>query len=217
MRKAVILTIALLLSVAAHAQIPYYAGTVGNGKLYAYTSVKARPGVNRQETYTTFQYGLGSHFATGLDLYTGARCAYWGALVRYGLTVSQWFNVGAEATPSFDLNHSFKFSYLTSALYLNGDISPDGHLFWCTNTWWIVNRGAAATYSNYEYLGYTFHFNDRHAVTPMVGAIHSWRFDSDADVAAGCYLTIKHWNLYLWSNDLLKSHPRFVVGIDVVL
>ena len=47
------------------AQIPYYAGTVGDGKLYGYTSLKVRPGINHQETYTTFQYGLGDHWATG--------------------------------------------------------------------------------------------------------------------------------------------------------
>ena len=216
-KRTAILITAILLSVHAIAQIPYYAGTVGNGKLYAYTSVKARPGVNHQETYTTFQYGLGSHFATGLDLYTGPNCAYWGALVRYGLKISKWFNIGAEATPSFDLNHSFKFSYLTSALYLNGDISKNGNLFWCTNTWWIVNRGAKSTYSNYEYLGYIVHFKNNRSITPMVGAIHSWKFDRDVDVAAGCYYTFKNWNLYLWGNDLLKNHPRFVAGVDVVI
>ena len=37
-------------------------------------------------------------------------------------------------TPSFNLNNNFRFSYLTSALYLNGAISRDGNLFWCTNT-----------------------------------------------------------------------------------
>lgn len=36
-------------------------------------------------------------------------------------------------------------------------------------------------------------------------------------MAAGCYLTIKHWNIYLWGNDLLKSHPRIVLGVDCTL
>ena len=75
MKKVAALIIGLLLSVHVLAQIPYYAGTVGNGKLYGYTSVKVRPGINKQETYTTFQYGLGDHFATGLDLYTGLGCS----------------------------------------------------------------------------------------------------------------------------------------------
>ena len=55
MRKVILLSAALMFSAIAVAQIPYYAGTVGDGKLYAYTSLKARPGINHQETYTTFQ------------------------------------------------------------------------------------------------------------------------------------------------------------------
>jgi hypothetical protein len=217
MRGAVPLVIGLLLSVPSSAQIPYFAGTVGNGKIYGYTSLKLRPGINHQETYTTFQYGLGDHFATGVDLYTGPDCAYWGGLVRYGWNICKWYNVGAEVISSFDLNHSFKFSHLTSALYMNGAITPDGHLFWCTNTWWGVYHGADNTFSNYEYLGYTFQLNNGHAITPMIGAIHSWKFDQDVDIAAGFYYTIKNWNLYLWGNDFLKSHPRIIMGIDFAL
>lgn len=62
----------MLVSLRASAQIPYYAGTVGDGRLYGYTSLKARPGINRQETYTTFHYGLGDHFAKNWNLY------FWG-------------------------------------------------------------------------------------------------------------------------------------------
>ena len=78
----ILLCLWLSVSFRAFAQIPYYAGTAGEGRLYGYTSLKVRPGINRQETYTTFHYGLGDHFATGVDLYTGPDCAYWGALVR---------------------------------------------------------------------------------------------------------------------------------------
>lgn len=137
-RFVVVFAIVLLSTMKVMCQIPYYAGTVGDGKMYGYSSVKFRPGQNHQETYTTFQYGVGDHFATGIDLYTGPDCAYWGALVRYGRNISKWFNVGAEVTPSFNLNDSFKFSYLTSALYLNGVLSADGNLFWCSNT--LVGR-----------------------------------------------------------------------------
>lgn len=217
MRKIVALIAGLLLSIHAIAQIPYFAGTVGDGKLYGYTSVKARPGINKQETYTTFQYGLGDHWATGMDLYTGLNCAYWGGLVRYGLNICKWYNIGSEVISSFDLNNSFKFSYLTSALYMNGAISNDGNLFWCTNTWWGVNKGAENTFSNYEYLGYSLHLKHGHTITPMIGAIHSWKFDQDMDVAAGFYYSVKNWNLYVWGNDFLKSHPRFIVGIDFAL
>ena len=216
-RFVVVFAIVLLSTVKVMCQIPYYAGTVGDDKMYGYSSVKFRPGQNHQETYTTFQYGVGDHFATGIDLYTGPDCAYWGALVRYGRNISKWFNVGAEVTPSFNLNDSFKFSYLTSALYLNGVLSADGNLFWCSNTWWGVYKGADNTFSNYEYIGYTVHFKNGRSITPMAGTIHSWKFDKDVDLAAGFYVSQGNWNLYLWGNDFLKSHPRFVVGIDFAL
>lgn len=217
MKKLLVLSVGLILTTKAIAQIPYFAGTVGNGKLYGYSSLKVRPGINNQETYTTFQYGLGDHFATGIDLYTGKGCAYWGALVRYGLTSNKWFSVGAELTPSFNLNDSFRFSYLTSALYLNGQITHDGRLFWCSNTWWIARDGERNTYSNYEYLGYTIPLKNGHSITPMAGAIHSWRFDQDIDLAAGFYFTIKRWNLYVWGNDFLERHPRIIIGLDFAL
>lgn len=206
-----------MLALSVLGQIPYFAATVGDGKVYGYTSVKCRPGINHLETYTTFQYGLGKLFAAGIDLYTGPDCTYWGALVRYGQPISKWFNVGIEVTPSFNLRDKFKFAYLTNALYLNGAITRDGNLFWCTNTWWIVNNGSANTVSNYEYLGYTFHLKNGHAITPMAGAIHSWRFDQDIDVAAGFYYTLRHWNFYVWGNGFLKAHPRVVVGVDFSL
>jgi len=217
MRNVLIVLISLIFSASAIAQIPYYAGTVGDGRMYGYSSLKVRPGVNKQETYTTFQYGLGDHFATGIDLYTGPDCAYWGALVRYGMNISKWYNIGAEVTPSFNLNHSFKFSYLTSALYMNGAISADGRLFWCSNTWWIVNKDTDNTFSNYEYLGYTIPLKRGRSITPMVGAIHSWKFDKDVDLATGFYYSFNSWNLYLWANDILTSQPRFILGLDFAL
>ena len=217
MKKKVFIALALFCAPRAIAQIPYFAGTVGDGKLYGYSSVKVRPGVNRQETYTTFQYGVGDHVATGIDLYTGPNCAYWGALVRYGMKFSQWFQAGGEVIPSFDLHDSFRFAYLTSALYLNGAISCDGRLFWATNTWWGVKKGDDNTFSNYEYLGYTIPLGEGRSVTPMAGVLHSWLMDEDADAAAGLYVTLRQWNFYLWGNDLLKSHPRVVIGIDFTL
>lgn len=217
MKKLITLTAILLLTVQTIAQIPYYAGTAGAGKVYGYTSVKARPGINQQETYSVFQYGLSDHLDTGVDLYTGKDCAYWGTLLRYGLNICKWYNVGAEAIPSFDLNHSFKFAHLTSALYMNGAITRNGNLFWCSNTTWVVDKDDDNTLSNCEYLGYTFHFKNGHAMTPMVGALHSWKFDEDIDPAAGVYYTIKTWNIYLWGNNFLKTHPRIVVGIDFTL
>ena len=25
------------------------------------------------------------------------------------------------------------------------------------------------------------------------------------------------WNIYVWGNDFLKKHPRFIIGIDFAL
>lgn len=217
MKRFFPLLIVLLIATTAMAQVPYFAGTVGNNKLYGYTSLKVRPGKNAQETYTTFQYGLGNYTAVGLDLYTGTGCSYAGYLFRAGKKFSKWFGLGGQITPSFDLNDNFKFSYLTSALYMNGAISNDGNFFWCSNTWWGVNDGADNTLTNWEYLGYAISLKNGHSITPMVGAIHSWKFDKDVDIAAGLYYSIKNWNIYLWGNDFLKSNPRIVMGVDFAL
>lgn len=206
-----------MISTLVKAQVPYFSGTVGDGKLYGYTSLKFRPGINNQETYTCFQYGLGDYAATGVDIYTGLNSAYAGVLVRGGYKVNQWFGIGGQLTPSFDLNNSMKFSYLTAALYMNGSITNDGNLFWCSNTWLGVNRGADNTLSQWTYLGYSIPTCKNQSITPMVGTIHSWKFDQDADIAIGAYYNIGKWNIYLWGNDFLKKHPRFVIGIDFTL
>ena len=198
MKKKFLSLVLVFVSVAVFAQVPYFSGTVGKNKLYGYTSLKVRPGINAQETYTTFQYGTSTYTAAGLDLYTGVGCNYLGVLFRTGYKFNQWFGIGGQITPSFDLSNSMKFSYLTTALYMNGAITKDGKLFWCSNTWWGVNRDAPFTLTN----------------SPMVGAIHSWKFDQDVDIAAGFYYTIKNWDFYLWGNDFLKDHPRVVAGID---
>lgn len=199
---------------AMYAQVPYFSGTPGDGKLYGYTSLKFRPGINNQETYSCFQYGIGNHFAAGTDIYTGSGSAYWGFLVRGGYVVNKWFGIGAQLTPSFDLNDSFKFSYLTAALYMNGNITNDGKLFWCSNTWYGVNRGSANTITNWEYLGYSFDLPKGQAITPMVGMIHSWKFDQDPDLSVGLYYSVGKFNIYVWGNDFFQKNPRVVVGVD---
>lgn len=217
MRKIVVSLVLMFFCCATYAQVPYFAGTVGNNKLYGYTSLKFRPGINAQETYTTFQYGIGNYTAAGLDLYTSGGSSYIGYLFRAGKKLSKWFGIGGQITPSFDLSDNLKFSYLTTALYMNGAISKDGNFFWCSNTWWGINDGSPFTLTNWEYLGYAFTLRNGHSITPMVGAIHSWKFDQDVDIAAGLYYSIKSWNIYLWGNDFLKDHPRVVVGVDFAL
>lgn len=217
LKKRVLLPLIITsVTVEAFAQVPYFAGTVGNCKLYGYTSLKVRPGINGQETYTCFQYGVGDYIAAGADIYTGVNTAYWGILVRYGAIFSPWLGIGAQVTPSFNLNDSFKYSYTTGAIYMNGQITSDGKLFWCSNTWIGLNKDADNTFVNWEYLGYTFKAG-KNSITPMVGAIHSWNFDQDVDMAVGAYYSIGKSNLYLWGNDFFKDNPRIVVGVDFVL
>lgn len=198
------------------AQVPYFSGTVGNDKLYGYTSLKVRPGINSQETYTTFQYGTSSQTAVGLDLYTCNGASYMGYIMRAGYKFNQWFGIGAQITPSFNLSDNYNFSYLTSALYLNGNITRDGKFFWCSNTWWGINKSTSNTIYNWEYLGVAIPLKNGHSITPMLGAIHSWKFDTEIDIAAGLYYTIGNWNLYLWGNDFLKANPRVIIGCDFV-
>lgn len=217
MKRILLSLVIVVSSLESFAQVPYFAGTVGDGKLYGYTSLKVRPGINAQETYTCFQYGIGDHFAAGTDIYTGVGPAYCGFLIRYGLKYSPWFGIGAQVTPSFNLNESFNYAYTTGAIYMNGQITNDGKLFWCSNTWFGLNKGDDNTYTNWEYLGYSFSLKNGHSITPMVGAIHSWKFDQDVDMAAGLYYSIKNWNIYLWGNDFFKKNPRIVVGVDFAL
>lgn len=209
---------AMILSVAASimgfTQIPYFAATVGNNNVYGYTSVKFRPGNNLQETYSTFQYGVGNMFATGIDLYTNNGGSYGGVLLRFGLPVSEWFNIGAQVTPTFDMTSNLSLSYVNTSLYLNGNITEGGQYFWCGNTWYGINKGIENTISQYLYLGASYDLPRGQKITPMVGTIYSWKFDQDADLAIGAYWIISKSNIYLWGNDLFKRNPRVVVGID---
>lgn len=207
----------IMASITIYAQVPYFAGTAGNGNLYGYTSVKFRPGKNAQETYTTFQYGIGNQVAAGVDIFTGGQSVYWGFLARWGKYISPYFGMGAQVTPSFNLSDNFKLGYLTSALYMNGQITKDGKLFWCSNTWYGVNNGAENTITNWEYLGYTFSLPKKMSITPMVGCLHDWKFKDDSDFAVGAYYSVGKWNIYLWGNDFFEKHPRVVVGIDFKL
>ena len=214
MKRLIFLLAVILTAIAStYSQVPYFAPTVGANKLYGYTSVKFRPGVNAQETYTTFQYGIGKYFAAGLDLSTSNSSANSGFLIRAGFPVSKWFSVGFQATPSFSLNNSFKFNYFTGAMYLNGALTNNNRLFWVSNTWLGINRHSSNTITQWLYLGYSIPVKNV-SITPMAGALYSWKFDADADLAIGAYLTLKNFNFYLWGNDILKSHPRLVIGVD---
>jgi hypothetical protein len=211
--KKLILAMGLMMTVlTVSAQIPYFAGTAGDQNMYGYTSMKFKPGQNSQETYTTFQFGIGDRLAIGVDQYTGVGCNYFGYSLRANLMTNKWFNIGVQFTPSFDVNNRHQFSYLTSALYLNGAIT--NNLFWVSNTWYGVNKGSDNTLSNWWYLGYYVDLGKGHSITPMVGAIHSWKFDSDVNLAIGAYYSFKKFNYYLWCDQFINGTPRIVIGAD---
>ena len=219
MKNIVILFVCLLSFIrfnVVFAQVPYFAGTVGQSKLYGYTSLKVRPGKNSQETYTTFQYGTSNSVAVGLDLSTSNGTSYMGYVMRAGIKFNKWFGVGGQLTPSFDLSNNYKFSYLTAALYMNGAITNNGKLFWCSNTWLGINKSSSNSISNWEYLGLIVPLKKNHTLTPMIGMIHSWKFDQKVDLALGTYYTLNNWNFYLWSNDICTKYPRIVAGVDFI-
>ena len=215
---SVALFLCLIVCATLKAQVPYFSSTPGDGNLYGYTSLKARPGHNAQETYTCFQYGIGDQLATGVDLYTGGGSAYWGALVRWGKQINPYFGIGAQVTPSFNLNDNFKYSYTTAALYMNGNFIKDGKFFWCSNTWWGINKDAENTITNWEFLGYTFGLK-KGSISPMVGMEHDWKFKNKPDMLAGAYYSIGKWNFYVWGSDFFgsKNDPRVVLGVDFKL
>lgn len=219
MQKKFIVTCLLsIVAFTAKAQVPYFSSTAGDGNLYGYTSLKLRPGHNVQETYTCFQYGLGDIFATGVDLYIGGSSAYWGALLRVGKQYTPYFGIGAQVTPSFSLSDNFKYSYTTGAIYMNGNITKNGKLFWCSNTWFDFNKCADDTFSNWEYLGYSF-IAGKGSINPMLGLEHDWKFRQNPDMLMGVYYSVRKWNIYLWGSDLCsaKANPRVVVGVDFKL
>lgn len=198
------------------AQIPNFGTTVGNDKLYGYSCMKYRANANVWETYSTLQYGISDYFQAGVDLYISGSNSYMGYIARVGYKFSDHFKLGAQLTPSFDLERHHKFSYLTSAIYINGNITSDGRLFYVTDTWLENVKDKLISAKQWTYLGYTAPLgkSGNNSITPMVGAIHSWKFNQDVDLSMGFYFTHKNINLYAWTNDILTNHPRFIIAIE---
>ena len=78
-----------------------------------------------------------------------------GYLFRVGYKFNQWIGIGAQITPSMNLSDNYRFSYLTSALYLNGAITQNGSFFWCSKIWRGINKNSTNTITNWKYIGYT--------------------------------------------------------------
>lgn len=215
--RNLIFSLCCLASLSVCAQVPYFAGTVGDGKVYGYTSIKIRPGVKQIESYNTFQFGLGANYAIGADIYSSGDATYYGLLGRVGYKISPYFNIGGQVTPSFDLSSGFSLSYITAAIYANGNITSDGKFFWVSNSWYGYNRHSSNTIDQWLYLGYGIGITDKVSITPMAGCLYSWKFDKDADMSIGAYLSYKKFNFYLWGNDFFENHPRIVLGLDFAI
>ena len=210
-----LILVALVFATAAKAQVPNFGTTVGDQKLYGYSALKYRANVNAWETYSTLQYGVGKYFQFGADLTTSANANYIGYIASGGYKFSDYFKLGAQLTPSFDLSDNHKFSYLTSAVYMNGNLSKNGAWFYVTDTWLENDKEHLTSAKQWTYVGHTFDLpGNGNSITPIVGAIHSWKFDQDVDLAMGCYYSHKNINLYAWANDILTKQPRFVVAVE---
>lgn len=214
MKKIILMLSMLALSMSSIAQVPYYGATVGEGKLFGYHSLKVRPGINNQRTYTTFQFGINDWFSLGTDLTTGPGEKYVGYYARVGKNFSKWFSAGVQMTPSFDLNNSHRFGYLNTGLFMNGNITQNGKLFWSSNTWYSVNKGSDNTLEQWWYLAGNFKLTDNSSIWPHIGLVHSWFFDQDIDLAAGFFYVYKQYSFYVWGNDFFKDHPRLTLAID---
>ena len=217
MMKKVLLSVLLLFAVTAvKAQVPNFGTTAGDNKLYGYSSMKYRPKTDVWETYSTLQYGFTDYINIGADLYTGAENSYIGYTFRTGVKVSPYFSIGAQFTPSFDMNANHKFAYMTEALYMNGNITKDGNLFWITDTWLEQADHKMSSAKQWTYLGYTCTLgkSGNNSLTPMAGIIHDWKFESDVDLSFGAYYTYKNVNLYAWTNDILTDHPRIILAVE---
>ncbi len=210
------LTLFLLLCCVAtsFAQVPYYGATVGEHRLFGYHSFKFRPGVNNQRTYTTLQYGINDWFSIGTDLTTGPSERNIGYYWRVGKKFNDWFSAGIQMTPSFDLEDSHRFTYNTTGLFMNGNITKDGKLFWTSNTWHTANKDADDTLEQWWYLAGNLPLTKNSSIWPHIGVVHSWEFDYDADLAAGFFYVYKQYSLYLWGNDFFKEHPRVTLAVD---
>lgn len=220
MKERLLILISVLISINTMAQIPNFGTCCGNQCLYGYSSMKYRVnaeknGMTAWTTYSTLQYGVTDYMSIGVDLSTGDGIDNIGYIIRLGLETCQWFKIGAQFTPSFNINNRHKFSYMTYGLYMNGDITEDGNFFWVTDSWLEHDKNCQVSVEQWTYFGYTFDLPGKcNSITPIGGMIHSWKFDRNPDLSFGCYYTHKNINLYVWGNDIVTNNPRFVLAVE---
>lgn len=168
MRAKIISVILFLVATSsASAQIPNFGSTAGDQKIYGYSSLKYRVNAETWETYSTLQYGIGDNINIGADLYTVGADSYIGYTFRTGIKFSPYYSIGVQFTPSFNLKENHKFAYMTEALYMNGNITNDGRLFWVADTWLEQANHELSSAKQWTYLGYTYKLGKNNSITPI--------------------------------------------------
>lgn len=212
--KKVFIILFSFITISLSAQVPYFGATVGEGKVFGYSSLKFRPGLNAMEDYTTLQFGITDYFSVGTDIYANHDTVDHGLYARVGKTWSKWFSAGTQATYQFNLRDNYKFSNVNMGIFLNGNILESGRLFWTSNTWLTFYQDGNHAYKQWWYLGSNIKFDDNNSLVPMVGLIHSWRFNQPVDWAIGAYYIYKKYSFYIWGNDFFTDYPRVTVAVD---
>lgn len=214
MKKIFSLLVLMSLTITLSAQVPYFGATVGKCKVFGYTSLKIRPGQNAMEDYTTLQFGITDYFSVGTDIYASNGVVDHGLYARVGKTWCKWFSAGVQVTYQSNLRDNYKFSNVNTGVFMNGNILENGNLFWTSNTWLTFNHDGNHSYKQWWYLGSNIRFDENNSLVPMVGLIHSWRFEQPADLAVGAYYVYKKYSFYLWGNDFFTEYPRLTVAVD---
>lgn len=214
MKKILLMAFVMLSSLTAFSQVPYWGATVGEGKVYGYTSLKFRPGINALQDYTTLQFGITDWFSLGTDLSVDKSTADHGIYARVGKKWNKWISTGTQVSYMSNLQDNYDFSNVNAGLLFNGFILPSGYLTWTSNTWMTFNHHGSNSYQHWLYLGSNIIFNKDNSLYPMVGIVHDWEFKEPVDLAVGAWYTHKNYSFYLWGNDFFKDHPRVTVAID---
>ena len=209
MKKLIITLMTMIVTIGLSAQIPYYHSSQGKGKTYTYFSTKFHPGTDNQQVYITAQHGILDKLDLVTDLSVGSGYSYQGFGLRFNAFDSKYFGIGGQVMSQFNLQDNYKYNYLGSSIYMNGNIWSGLH--WVSNTWFTAYRHGRDTWEQWTYLGWTVR-----KFTPMIGLDTYLRGCKGSDLMAGCYYTVGKMNLYAWCSNITKNYGdvRVVVGFD---
>ena len=119
--------------------------------------------------------------------------------LQYGIT--DYMNIGAD-------------------LYANGTDSYIGYTFRTgkkISSYFSIGAQFTPSFNlgenhKFAYMTEALYMNGN--ITPMAGVIHDWEFKSDVDLSFGAYFSHKNINFYVWTNDILTDHPRFILAVE---